>query len=374
MSHRPELVSANDRVEESEQLRVQAGLKPNPRLILQSEDLRPASPFVFGRNAESYAYLNQNFELEGKRQKRVELASQTAGITRAESELLRRQIARNVLEAYWRTESAERARDLYGESAEYFQQAIDYHEARFKEGKLAEVDLMRVRLEGQRVRAAAAEAQLEVERAILALSREMATSPVQTWSLDEDFEALHDATNIPPGSDVATWRPEGKIAIQAISQAKANLALQRANGRPDLNGLLGYKRNGSLDTAIIGLQLDLPFFNRNQGAVGAAEASVRAAEQDLSSARIQLNYEEELAKREFALRLDQCQNIFKPLLEQATQISDVSRAVYREGGLDLVRMLDAERVRIDAQLSWVNALAAYHQSFVEFEYAEGVEP
>src|SRR5260370_38636193 len=63
LSHRPELSSASDRVEESERLRNQAGLKPNPRLILQSEDLRPAGPFVFGRNAESYAYLNQDFEM-----------------------------------------------------------------------------------------------------------------------------------------------------------------------------------------------------------------------------------------------------------------------------------------------------------------------
>src|SRR5260370_42084480 len=76
LSHRPELNSARDRLEESEQLRNQASLKPNPRLILQSEDLRPASPFVFGRNAESYAYLNQDFETAGKRSKRVELAKQ----------------------------------------------------------------------------------------------------------------------------------------------------------------------------------------------------------------------------------------------------------------------------------------------------------
>src|SRR5260370_29746301 len=114
---------------------------------------------------------------------------------------------------------------------------------------------MRGRLEGERVRAAAAEAQLETDRVMLALSRELASPPGEAWSLDEDFEALHQKPNAIEGSDLANLRPEGQIAIQAISQANANLDLQRANGRPDLNGLLGYKRNGSLDTAIVGLQL-----------------------------------------------------------------------------------------------------------------------
>src|SRR5260370_4336728 len=115
--------------------------------------------------------------MAGKRSKRVELAKQATEIARLASETLRRQIAGDVLEAYWRAESASRALELYSESAKYFQQVIDYHQARFKEGKLAEVDLMRVRLEGERVRAAAAEAQLETDRAMLALSRELASPP-----------------------------------------------------------------------------------------------------------------------------------------------------------------------------------------------------
>ena len=45
-----------------------------------------------------------------------------------------------------------------------------------------------------------------------------------------------------------------------------------------------------------------------------------------------------------------------------------------QGGLDLLRLIDAERVRVDAQLAWVDALTRYHLSVVEFERAEGVEP
>ncbi len=65
---------------------------------------------------------------------------------------------------------------------------------------------------------------------------------------------------------------------------------------------------------------------------------------------------------------------FKPLRDQPVQTSDITRAAYNQGGLDLVRLLDAERVRIEAEVSWVEALESYHQSVVALEYAEGVQP
>jgi outer membrane protein, heavy metal efflux system len=80
-----------------------------------------------------------------------------------------------------------------------------------------------------------------------------------------------------------------------------------------------------------------------------------------------------IAKREYEMRRDQYNQTFRPLRDQAVQISDISRAAYREGGLDLVRLLDAERLRIEAEISRVAALARYHLSVVALEYAEGVE-
>jgi outer membrane protein TolC len=65
-------------------------------------------------------------------------------------------------------------RDLYGQADDYFRQTVDYHQARFKEGKLAEVDLLRVRLERERIHAAAENANLDAQRALLGLARPLA--------------------------------------------------------------------------------------------------------------------------------------------------------------------------------------------------------
>jgi outer membrane protein TolC len=124
---------------------------------------------------------------------------------------------------------------------------------------------------------------------------------------------------------------------------------------------------------IAGLQINLPVFDRNQGAITAAEADARAAEDNVAVLRNQIVSEVTLARQEYQMRRDQYLQTFRPLLDRAVEISDISRAAYREGGLDLVRLLDAERLRIEAQISWVNALLSYHQSVMALEYAEGVE-
>src|SRR6201985_964892 len=91
-----------DQVDVARGFAKQAGLRPNPRLYLQSEDLRPwASNFDFANQTENYAYLGQTFEMDRKRAKRVDLANANIRRSQAEQQLLEQQIAGRVANAYW---------------------------------------------------------------------------------------------------------------------------------------------------------------------------------------------------------------------------------------------------------------------------------
>src|SRR4051795_944359 len=72
------VVAASARVTAAEALRLQAGLKPNPRFILQSENARLAgsSPFRYSQDTDTFGYVSQIVEGGGKRQSRIDLASQ----------------------------------------------------------------------------------------------------------------------------------------------------------------------------------------------------------------------------------------------------------------------------------------------------------
>jgi outer membrane protein TolC len=370
LSHRPELRAANDRLSASERLRSQAGLIPNPRFLFRKENF--TDHLNFGESSQTYWEGEQLLETSGKRGGRIAVAQQNTEQSRLQAELERRQIMLSVQESYWRAKAAQSLSTLYTQDADYFRQVIDYHEARFREGKIAEVDLLRVRLQGEQIRAAAANAKLDSEKSLLTLAQEMNAAPNSTWMLSEDFENLEEPRPVPASTDVGSLRTEGQLAQQAIAKAEAQTKLAMANGRPDLLLTGGYKRDAGIDSSVAGVQFDLPLFNRNQGAVAAARAEQDAARESYAATRNRLVAELALAQREYEMRREQYLQTFKPLREQAIEISTISRAAYQAGGLDLLRLLDAERARVESELSYVRALEGFHLSVAALNYAEGV--
>src|SRR6266702_1528985 len=372
LAHRPELRAANDRVTASERLRSQAGLIPNPHFFFRKEDLRTqTSPF--GENSQTYWEGEQRLETSGRRGGRIAVAQQGTEESRLQAELARRQIVLNVHESYWKAKAAQSLAALYLQDADYFRQVIEYHDARFREGKIAEVDLLRVRLQGEQIRGAAANARLDSEKALLILAQEMNAAPNSSWVLSENFETMEDPKAVPGGADAVSLRTEGQLSQQAIAKAEAQTRLEKANGRPDLLFTGGYKRDVGIDAPVAGVQFDIPLFNRNQGAVAAAHAEEDAARETYQATRNRLAAERAIAQREFEMRREQYLQTFKPLREQAIEISNISRSAYQAGGLDLLRLLDAERARVDAELSYVRALEGFHLSVAAPNYAEGVD-
>jgi outer membrane protein TolC len=373
LTHRPELRAMEAKSTAADDLTKQAGAIPNPRFLFRKEDLRPETS-AFGEDSQTYWEGSQLLEVSGKRGGRIEVAKTNAAQSQLQSELARREIALAVRQAYWTAKAAEVLADLYDQDGRYFAEVIAYHEARFREGKIAEVDLLRVRLQGQQIQAAAANARLDSEKALLALAQEMNAPPDSRWILSDELDTLEEPLPIPAGSDPASLRIDGQIAKEAIARSEAQSRLERANGRPDLLFTGGYKRDaGNVDTPIAGVQFDLPLFNRNQAAVSAAKAEIDAAQASYEATRNQILAEAALARREYQLRRVQLLTTFRPLKDQAVEISGISRAAYEAGGLDLVRLLDAERARVDAELSYVRALEALHLSVVDLNYAEGMD-
>ncbi len=372
----PLLAASGERVAASEGLKLQAGLRPNPRAYFQTENLRGhgAPPFSFSRDADMFAYVSQLVETAGKRARRLDAAS--AGVRRAEleRELLARQIASRVRSAYWTAAGAQKLHELLLENEKRFRQVVEYHEVRVREGAMAEVDLLRVRLEGERLELAANAAALEAARARISLFREMGRPEFPKVAFSEPLEQ---AVAAPPAVDPAralAGRTELKIARQQVEQVRASLGLERAAARPDLDLLAGYKRTAGFNTLLAGVQVNLPLANRNQGNIVAAERELRAAEATLAAAEAVVKAEVEAAVREFEIRRRQVLETLPALRKRAAESSRISLAAYREGGADLLRLLDAERVRIEIELLYYRTLADYQQNLVALETALGVTP
>lgn len=375
ISLHPLIQAGTRQIAVSEGLRRQAGLAPNPSFIFQHENLRSMPRGTpYWTFTDTFAYVEQRFETAGKRKRRVESAS--VGVERAalEKELLAKQLAGRVMQAYWAAAGAKRIYELLLEAARNFLLIVEYHEVRVREGAMAEADLLRIRLESERLNLAAKTAFLESERARIALFREM--------GVEEIPEAVrYEPLDLPPGvpapadaETALTERTEMKLARLAIRQAEMELRLAQANAAPDVTALGGYKRTAGYDTLLAGFRFDLPFRDRNQGNIAAASARIAAARAELAAVKAMVRAEVAAAAKAVAVRRRQIIESLEPMRKEAMESSEIARAAYREGGWDLLRLLDAERLRIEVETLYFRALAEYRQSLAELETAMGVAP
>ncbi len=362
----------DEREQAAQGLRRQAGAVPNPRFFYQSENLRPEMDF--GQNVDTYVYAVQPIEVSGRRGARIQVAQGGIGQAALNRDLQRQEIEYAVAQSFWDALRLVYLRKLAEETQGFYREMLDYHQKRFNEGKLAAVDLMRIQLEFARAQTRAESSRLAEAQAMQKLAQEMGLAVPGAWELKAEFEALNEPRPEALTDKAFEQRMDVKLAAQRIEAARANLMLQQAQGRPDLDMVLGYKRTAGNNTMLGGMQMNLPFWDRNRGGVQASRSDLAAEHSALTAAELKSESEWKLAHTAYLTWQREVNELYAPMLAQSKEIAGISRAAYREGGLDLLRLLDAERLRVETQTAWAEALGNYHQSVLTLHYAAGLEP
>lgn len=372
----PLMAERSAMVEAAQGSRIQAGALPNPKFIFQSENTRLGwgnQPFSYWNDTDNYLYLTQPIEVAGKRSSRIQAAAAGIKLSQSEHRLARRQLEGRVSYWYWNTLAASRVHDLLAQDLQTIEKIVQYHRDRVREGAMPEADLIRVELERDRLVMTVRSAGIEAERARIALLREMGRADFPAVVLTDSLRNLRavEGANL----DYALQRrPEIAAAKAALAQAEANLRLQQGYRVPDPSLVGGYKRTAGLDTIVFGVQIDLPFFNRNQGQVVAARAQVKAARAAFERTRLELRAELETALEDYRRRRAMVLKTPRPMLARAVETAQIAQSTYLEGGADLLRLLDAERARIETEVLYYRTLADYQQSVSNLRLALGMTP
>jgi cobalt-zinc-cadmium efflux system outer membrane protein len=378
LESRASLKAVAEQVSTARGLEKQARLIANPTLALSNENLRPGQ--AYATDVDSYAYFTQPLDVLGKRKQRIAVAEEGVNRIQAGYELSKRQIAQSVRLSYWGARGAQEKRDLLKATVENFQKIIDYQSAQLNVGAISEQDLMRVRLEGERLKIAANLAVIDATRSRVQLLKEIGQTDFSEVLLTEPLGADIPAIDPADIRQVLTQRVEMKVASVAVEEARAKSRLQDVSARPDLSLLYGYKRTQLVDsvsgvnTAQAGLQITLPITDRNQGNRAAANAEVRRQQQLLAATEAEVRADYFGALQEYQLRRMEVVETLQPLREHARTISEITQAAYALGGMELLRLLDAERARLDAELAYVQGMMEYQQSISNLQSAEGVAP
>jgi len=375
LASRPSLKADAARIAVAEGERLQAGARANPEFQFQNENLRSGQSY--SRDVDTMAIVTQPIDVFGRRSQRLAVADRAVALARNDHEVARVSLVVAVTTAYWEAREAQEVSRVLSASVTSFQQVVQYHEAQLRAGTVAEQDVLRVRLERERLSIAAGVAAIDAARKRWALLSTLGRSSTATVELTEPIEAA--LPSIPAVSDDEVLRASLEVgaAEAAVAEAEAAERLEVVNARPELDAVLGFKRTQLPDTTtgvntmIAGLRISLPFVDRNRGNRAAAGAEVQRRQQLLNEARANVLGRYHAALEDFNLQRSLISEAANPLREHAVSLATIAQAAFRQGGTDLLRLLDADRARLDAEVEWVHAMADFQQSAATLKFAQG---
>ena len=347
----------------------QASFKPNPELLLEVENFAGTKEKRGFVAAEETLSLTQTIELGDKRLKRLRAAHLEASLAGWDFEAIRLQAALQAAQAYMDTLAAQERLRVLRDFVTIAEKTRSNVELRVREGRTSPIDSDRAMVALARARALVKGEEARLDSAKLKLSAlwgsdrsdfGRATGRLGRSHAVPSFDAVKIFLERNPS--LARWN-------DGISHRLAVLDVERAKSIRDLKVSAGVRRlNEDDSTAMVAsLSLPLQLFDRNTGAIVAAQQRVAKAEHEAGAARTQLveSLVEALGALKVAATLVRA--LEREVLPAAQTAFDRVQIGYTEGRFDILNVLEAQRSVFEARLDLVTARADYEKARVLVE-------
>jgi cobalt-zinc-cadmium efflux system outer membrane protein len=264
-------------------------------------------------------------------------------------------------------------------------------EDRAREGAAPALDADEARVEANRIETLRIDYQAKAEGAFLALKETVGVDPDEVIRLKGQLElAPRDYDRNQLLQLAMDHRPD--LAFQRANEllAQAELRSDRAMGKPDASVFGGYERPDSgfsqeafaaagnlrpirqtFNYATFGVNINLPLFNRNQGAVAADTAAIQAARSRIAAVDLSLRHE--VAQNLIRFKGAQARvAVYRSAVrDQAAHNLDVVRQTYRYGRSTLLDVIAEQRRYIDIETGYTDILLDAYASSISLEQAIG---
>lgn len=275
-------VEATALVEAAEARARQAGVRPNPELSLDFENVFGAGPYTGTQNAEATITVSQSLELWGRRQAHQGVAQAEVGVAGFRRDLAGVEASSRLALAYAEAEAGQRRFDVAEEALEISLADGRAALALVEEGREPLVRGLQAESEVATARASFDEAVAERDAAFARLTAvAMLLSPVT--SIEDSLLDRVPASEASLDTDTLGIR----LAQAERDAAEQQISVEQIRTLPDLTASVGLRRFEMEDETALtfGISLPLPLFDRNRGNIDAARAEFRAADARVAQAR-----------------------------------------------------------------------------------------
>jgi len=264
-------------------------------------------------------------------------------------------------------------------------------EDRAREGAVPSLDADETRVETNRIETLRIDYQAKAEVALLALKETVGVDPEEPIRLKGALElAPRDYDRKQLLQLAIDHRPD--LAFERANEelASAELRSDRAKGKPDASVFGGYERpdfgfsQRAFDAAgnlapirqtfnhvVFGLDINLPVFNRNQGAVVADTAAIQATRNQIAA--VDLNLRHEVAQNLVRFSGAQARvTVYRSgVRDQAAHNLEVVRQTYSYGRTTLLDVIAEQRRYIDIETGYTDILLDAYAARISLEQAIG---
>lgn len=292
MANNPTLRQAEAEIGTSKARQLQSGLYPNPKAGYIGEEIRGGS---FGGGQHGF-FVSQTFVTAGKLGLNRKIFGQDIRISEIEREEQRLRVSNGVRLAYYRVLGAQEMLDTEKDLLRITENTLTTARQLRNIGQTDDTEVLQaeVEVEQHRIGVETQEQSLRQEWRSLAAVVGKPQLEMQTvsGSLDKGIPELDEAEVV---RTLVTQSPSVQIARSLVDRTEAILARERREPIPDIEVRAGLQRNGELldlSGRRVGLQgfaevgVQIPLFNRNQGAVQAARFQVERSQRE--EQRVQL--------------------------------------------------------------------------------------
>lgn len=363
-------------VQEAEASRVGAGiiLPVNPRLFA---DYRPMAVELPGQPVDPrHGYnlgIDGQVEVSGAGSARLEEAERRVALAQGELRFEQTLAAARAWVAFVETQVADQRVQRLEEALATQQRVAAASRERLAVGVVGEPDVTTVAVELSSVRAQLLEAKRQAQAARLGLAQlldlgpgdvtALATTPLDLRQAPAEQDLVNQALERRP--ELATVRArlalleatEVRLAREGFPRVGYNLGLDAAPASP----VFGY----------VGLSVDLPVAQRNQGPRAVAKAQQETERARLQAELRRVEREVALARRNYEARRAEVELFERDAVPNARRTSELIEAGWRAGRFDIFRLTTATRELQRVERERLEALLAAWGDYVELQRVSG---
>jgi cobalt-zinc-cadmium efflux system outer membrane protein len=371
--HNPKLAAFSWEIRAREAESLQAGLRPNPELAAELENFGGTGVVSGFQANETTLALSQLIELGGKRSRRLEVANLDRDLAAWDYEGTRIDVLTETTKAFVAVLAAQEQLSQADELIDVADSVLQSVARRVRAGATSPVEESRARvsLETSRIDREGRARELSVARTQLAAHWGGIQPRFTAGRGDLDqLQAVPDlislSADIQQTPAVARWTTE-------LTRRLAERELSRSIGMPDLDlgaGFRHFTETGDVGI-VLGVSLPLPLFDRNQGALNAAEMRIAQAEHARRSVETAVHTALQASHADAAASFDEAAALRDRAIPEAESAFALAEEAYRRGLMRLTDVLDTQRALFELKGRLIDALLRYHAAIAELERFTG---